>query len=228
MTAEDRLIEEHMWLVRSIAHSMRVPREIDRDDLISAGHVALILCARRFDSAGKVPFRAYAKRRIEGAMQDHLRKMDWCPRRARTTIHQFVEAQQELGFNTSHDIIANMIGISTEQIHAAMSASNRAELRSLDAPVSDENSLTLHSVLPDTFSVEDTILLDELKAEVLSLLDTLPPRHRLVIQRFFFENIRMVRIGEELCVSESRISQMKTEALDMLRDELQARALQSA
>lgn len=216
-----------MWLVRSIAHSMRVPREVDRDDLISAGNVALILCAKRYDSSAKVPFAGYAKRRIEGAMQDHLRKMDWCPRRARTTIHRFVAAQQEAGFNTPHDIIARMIGISTEQIHAAMSASNRAELRSLDAPVSDENATTLHSVLPDTFSVEDVILLEELKAEVVSLLDVLPSRHRIVIQRFFFENVRMARIGQELSVSESRISQMKTEALDMLRDELQVRAVMS-
>lgn len=219
----ESLVVDHLALVgyhvNEVLH--RVPPSVSRDDLASAGSLALVLAARSFDPDAGVPFARYAALRIKGAILDELRSMDWASRGARRRAREYATASEELraslGRQPSRNELAAALGTDVTGVDEARLDAERRVLR-LDAPGS-----VLADVVPDPSATpEDELLGSERLHWLRSAVTTLPDRLRVVIVGLYLEDRSIADLAAELGVTESRISQLRTEALGLLRDGMNA------
>ncbi|MBU2666503.1 sigma-70 family RNA polymerase sigma factor [Actinoplanes bogorensis] len=217
---EDR-VQAHMPLVGHLVREMlaRVPAHVNRDDLLSAGYAALVHAARGYDEDRNVPFARFAAARVRGALLDELRGLDWASRsvrqRARRTDGARQELTAELGRVPTVREVADRLGCSVEDIEHADDDVQRAVVFSLQgfATAGAEDMVTEPSAGP-----EEMLLMRERLGYLRHAIDALPDRLKAVVQGYFFEERPMARIAEDLGVTESRVSQLRAEALTLLRD----------
>jgi RNA polymerase sigma factor FliA len=217
------IVQAHMPLVGHLVREMltRVPAHVSRDDLLSAGYAALVQAARGFDHGRGVPFARFAAARVRGALLDELRGLDWASRsvrrRARRTDSARQELTAELGRAPSVREVAERLGCSVEDIEHADGDVQRAIVFSLQgfATATADDMVTEQSAGP-----EEMLLRRERIGYLRHAIDALPDRLRAVVRGYFFEERPMARIAEELGVTESRVSQLRAEALTLLRDGL--------
>jgi RNA polymerase sigma factor for flagellar operon FliA len=225
--AVDELIEAHVPLVGHLVREVmaKVPAHVHRDDLASAGMMALVLAARGFDPTRGVPFARFAAVRIRGSLTDELRAMDWATRGVRSKSREIdtVEAMvsERLGRTASRDEVAQAMGLSTAQINSVEADVHRAGVVSLQGLGPDD----AEELLPAIGHGPESLLL---KREELGLLHDaiaeLPTRLRTVIEAYFFGDRKMADIAAIMGITESRVSQLRTEALGYLRDALHSNA----
>ena len=216
-------VRSHMPLVGHLVREMvaRVPAHVNRDDLISAGYAALVSAARGFDDARGVPFARFAAARIRGALLDELRGLDWASRsvrqRARRTDTARQELTAELGRTPSLAEVARRLGCEVEDIVSADDDVQRAVVFSLQgfATATADNLVTEPSPGP-----EEILLRRERLGYLQHAVEVLPERLRAVVTGYFFQERPMAEIAAELGVTESRVSQLRAEALQLLRDGL--------
>ena len=216
-------VRAHMPLVGHLVREMlaRVPAHVNRDDLLSAGYAALVAAARGFDVDRGVPFARFAAARIRGALLDELRGLDWASRSVRQRARRTDTARQqltaELGRTPSVTEVAERLGCSAEDIESADDDVQRAVLYSLQgfATAAAEDLVTEPSAGP-----EELLVQRERLGYLRHAVEALPERLRTVINGCFFEERPMAQIAAELGVTESRVSQLRTEALGLLRDGL--------
>lgn len=220
--AEEALVREHLGLVRRAVMelSARMPRHASRDDLMSAGMVGLAQAARNFDDGLGVPFHRYATIRIKGALLDELRAQDWASRPVRSRARQMEAASDrltaKLGRTPMPAELATALGVDTATIHNLTKDLHRATVLNYDSMLTGSDGDGVLLVDGDTPELE---LLDrERNAYLVDAIRSLPPRLQVVVKGYFFEDRSMQDIGIELGVSESRISQLRSEALDLLKD----------
>lgn len=224
-------IEENLPLVRHIVFQVAVhfPRHVDRDELARAGALGLVEAAHRYDEARGVPFNRFAAQRIRGAILDAVRSADWAPRSVRTVARAIEQAgsrlTSDLGRAPSQEELAKAVHISPEELVRLQTKINRSMVLALDHPVGDteDEVVTLGDTLfldgPDVFEeLERT----ELNAYVRDAIRHLPERSRLVVVGYFLEGRTSLELAELLGVTESRISQVRSEALAMLKDGINA------
>ncbi|GAA3916863.1 RNA polymerase sigma factor WhiG [Amorphoplanes auranticolor] len=212
-----------MPLVGHLVREMlaRVPAHVNRDDLLSAGYAALVAAARGFDEARGVPFARFAAARVRGALLDELRGLDWASRsvrqRARRTDTARQELTAELGRIPTAAEVAAHLGCTVEDIESADDDVARAVVFSLQgfATVGADDMVTEPGAGP-----EELLIRRERLGYLRHAIDVLPDRLRAVITGYFFEERPMARIAEELGVTESRVSQLRAEALALLKDGL--------
>jgi RNA polymerase sigma factor for flagellar operon FliA len=217
------IVQEHMPLVGHLVREMlaRVPAHVNRDDLLSAGYAALVHAARGFDAERGVPFARFAAARVRGALLDELRGLVWASRsvrqRARRTDSARQELTAELGRTPTVQEVAERLGCTVEDIETADDDVHRAVVFSLQgfATASADDMVTEPSAGP-----EELLIRRERLGYLRHAVDALPERLRAVVQGYFFEERPMARIAEELGVTESRVSQLRAEALGLLRDGL--------
>jgi RNA polymerase sigma factor FliA len=217
------VVKAHMPLVGHLVREMlaRVPAHVNRDDLLSAGYAALVAAARGFDDARGVPFARFAAARVRGALLDELRGLDWASRsvrqRARRTDSARQELTAELGRTPSATEVADRLGCSVEDITSADDDVQRAVVFSLQgfATTGADDLVTESSAGP-----EDMLIRRERLGYLKHAIDVLPGRLRAVVVGYFFEERPMAQIAAELGVTESRVSQLRAEALGLLRDGL--------
>jgi RNA polymerase sigma factor for flagellar operon FliA len=217
------IVQEHMPLVGHLVREMlaRVPAHVNRDDLLSAGYAALVHAARGFDAERGVPFARFAAARVRGALLDELRGLDWASRsvrqRARRTDSARQELTAELGRTPSAQEVAERLGCTVEDIEHADDDVHRAVVFSLQgfATASADDMVTEPSAGP-----EELLIRRERLGYLRHAVDALPERLRVVVHGYFFEERPMARIAEDLGVTESRVSQLRAEALGLLRDGL--------
>jgi len=217
---ERRLVEDHLPLVHyAVAEiAQRVPRHVGRDVLVSAAMYGLAQAARAFDPARGVPFDRYANRRIKGALLDELRGNDWAARTVRSRARELNDATDRLaargsGTPTAADVAREM-GVDQEAVHRLRDDVHRATVLDLDALLGEGGEDWIASHL-DADPVE--VLVDRERAAYLTdAVAALPERLRAVVVGYFFEERPMQEIADELGVSESRISQLRAEALELL------------
>ncbi|GAB1641873.1 sigma-70 family RNA polymerase sigma factor [Krasilnikovia sp. MM14-A1259] len=217
------VVRAHMPLVGHLVREMlaRVPAHVNRDDLLSAGYAALVAAARGFDESRGVPFARFAAARVRGALLDELRGLDWASRsvrqRARRTDAARQELTAELGRTPTAPEVAERLGCSVEDIEAADDDVQRAVVFSLQgfATAGAEDMVTEPSAGP-----EEMLLRRERLGYLKHAIDALPDRLRAVISGYFFDERPMAQIAAELGVTESRVSQLRAEALVLLRDGL--------
>ena len=218
----DELCRAHLPLVHFEvrAISARLPAHVYTDDLVSAGMAALAMASRSFDASLGVPFGRYAVRRIRGALLDELRSADWATRSLRSKVRRR---------DAVHDALAADLGRrpSAVEVGAEMGVTV-AELERLDADLHSSvvlrldviaDSVGADAVLPSTSATpEATLVARERQAYLRDAVAALPQRLQVVVQGCFFEDRPMRELADELGVTESRISQMRAEALKLLRD----------
>lgn len=223
---EDALVREHLGLVRrAVAElSARMPRHAPRDDLMSAGMVGLAQAARNYDSSRGVPFHRYAATRIKGALLDELRTHDWASRPVRAKARHMELATEKLtaafGRAPTPAEVAEAMGVQKSAIDGLNQDLHRATVLNYEALVQSGEGEGV--VLVDDRDPEGDLLDRERNAYLVDAVKALPERLRIVVLGYFFEDRSMQDIGAELGVSESRVSQLRAEALDLLRDGMNA------
>jgi RNA polymerase sigma factor for flagellar operon FliA len=218
-------VRKHMPLVGHLVREMlaRVPTHVDRDDLLSAGYAALVGAARGYDEDRGVPFARFAAARIRGALLDELRGLDWASRsvrqRARRTDSARQELTAELGRTPAIGEVAARLGCSVGDIESADDDVHRAVVFSLQgfAAAGADDMVTEPGAGP-----EEILIRRERLGYLRHAIDVLPERLRTVVEGYFFEERPMAQIAAELGVTESRVSQLRAEALGLLRDGLNA------
>jgi len=227
-----RLIEEHLPLVNHIVFQVAVhfPRHVDRDELIRAGALGLVEAARRFDDSKGVPFQRFAAQRIRGAIIDAVRAADWAPRSVRSLARKLDMVEQRLASRLGRvpnlSELADELGVATAELSRLQDRLFRSVVLAFDHLVADtpDEELTLVDVLADASVVEPSAELEqrELHAYLRDAIALLPERQRLVIVGYFLQERTSQELARFLGVTESRVSQMRTEALDSLRQGIQA------
>ncbi len=225
----DALVEDHLYLVQHIVNQLasRYPRHVDRSELWSAGAAGLVDASQRFDPSTSVPFARYASIRIRGAIIDSTRSRDWATRslRRRARAIQAVEREleQQLGRMPTREEIAERADMSVEQVEECERGIERSTLLQLDQPVTDRatgSTETLQSLLteddPDQLP-QDAAIRREMIGTLRVAVERLDDAHRQVIVRHFFQDDLLQDIAADLGVTEARVSQIRSEAINAIR-----------
>ncbi|MGN6782665.1 MAG: sigma-70 family RNA polymerase sigma factor [Marmoricola sp.] len=219
----DELITSHMALVGHIVRETmnRVPGHVNRDDLTSAGLTALVQAARAYDGSRGVPFARYAATRVRGAVLDELRGIDWASRSVRRRARDLEETRNrlsgQLGRPATDAEVGTALGLSSEEIAANRDDVARASLVSLSG-IADTS---LDELLPSGgLTPEQVVEHEERVAYLREAIQELPERLRVVVEQYFFAERPMAEIAAELGVTESRVSQIRAEALSLLKGAL--------
>lgn len=229
------MIEQNLPLVKHVVFQVAVhfPRHVDRDELARAGALGLVEAARRYDASRGVPFERFAAQRIRGAILDAVRAADWAPRSVRNLARKLENAEQrlatELGRVPNKDEMADALGMSRGELHRLQDRMFRSVVLALEHETTDEveKDLTLVDVLVDEQSIEPSAELEtrELHGYLRDAISLLPERHRLVVVGYFLEGRTSQDLADFLGVTESRISQLRSESLLMLQEGIEAQYL---
>ncbi len=232
------MIEQNLPLVKHIVFQVAVhfPRHVDRDELARAGALGLVEAARRYDEDRGVPFERFAAQRIRGAILDAVRAADWAPRSVRNLARKLENAEQrlatELGRVPNKEEMAEALGMSQSELSRLQDRMFRSVVLALEHETADEveKDLTLVDVLVDEHSVEPSSELEtrELHGYLRDAIGLLPERHRLVVVGYFLEGRTSQDLADFLGVTESRISQLRSESLLMLQEGIEAQYLSDA
>jgi RNA polymerase sigma factor for flagellar operon FliA len=219
----ENLIRENMPLVGHIVREMlfKVPAHVNRDDLASAGYAALVTAAQAFDADRGIPFGRFAAVRIRGALLDDLRGMDWASRSVRARARRADVARQELtarlGRTPNPTELAELLGVAVSELSSVDDDVQRAAVLSLQGFTAGaaEDMVTDAGMNP-----EELILHRERLGYLHDAVAVLPERLRFVVEASFLRERPLCEVAAELNVTESRVSQLRTEALALLKDGL--------
>ena len=226
-TDSNALVESHLYLVQHLVNQIasRYPRHIDRGELWSAGAAGLVDASRRYDADTGVPFARYASIRIRGAIIDSTRTRDWATRSLRRDMRELANASEEFeqvnGRRASNEELADGLGVSVEEIEQRQSAAVTANLLHLDQPVSRAPEAdSFGERIPEREQrnlPEEALEQQELVGTVRTAVDNLPPTQREVTEAYFFHGRLLRDIADDLGVTEARVSQIRSEALNAIR-----------
>lgn len=223
--AVEELVRANLPLVGHLVRELigRLPAHVSRDDLTSAGLAALAQAALGYDAGRGVPFARFAAVRIRGALLDELRGLDWASRSVRSRARRLDAAQEELtaalGRTPTAEELAGFLGVAVDEVGAVEEDVARAVVLSLQGFADS----AVEEVLPErTAGPEEVLLHRERVGYLHDAVAELPERLRRVVERYFFEEQPMAVIAAELGVTESRVSQMRAEALVLLKDAMNA------
>ncbi|MFL6676018.1 MAG: RNA polymerase sigma factor FliA [Massilia sp.] len=221
---KDHLLTEHMPLVKKLAHHMKakLPPSVEVDDLVQAGMMGLLDAINRYEDNHGAQFETYAVLRIRGAMLDELRNNDWMPRSTRQNMRKLEAAmsalQQRLGRAPSESEVAKSLKMPLEDYQEMLFDSGGHQLVYYeDFHDEDGNDSFL-----DRFAVDDddplrSLLETDFRQAVIDAIDALPPREKLLMGLYYEEELNLKEIGAVMGVSESRVSQLHTQAVARLR-----------
>ncbi len=223
----DRLVVAHIGLVKALAHRLaqRLPPQVEIPDLISIGVLGLMDAAGRYRAALGVPFDAFARRRVQGAMLDALRDLDWAPRSLRKMRRELDVAlarlRHELRREPAEEEIAGALNMTTAAYGRSLEQLRSLELgavRRLD-DASGEGGLLDLCFDPDD-GPEVRLQRAELRDYLSRAIETLPPRERHILAMYYQQEMTLAEIGEVIGVGESRVSQLRSLAISRLRTSL--------
>lgn len=224
----DALITQHTPLVRRLAFHLlaKLPASVAVDDLIQVGMLGLLDAIAHFQAGQGAQFETYATARIRGAMLDELRQQDWLPRRSRHKARQVEKTiqhlEQRLGRPASAEEIASALDLSLADYHEILNEVRTAQVLSWDDLQGDGHAEHLDQYLNDTTpnpyqSLEQTSFQSDLGAAISHL----PAREKLVLGLYYQDELNLREIGAVLEVSESRVSQLLSQATLRLRASMQ-------
>jgi len=223
----EELLAEYLPLVRRVAGRLVItlPRSVRLDDLVSAGMVGLLSSLHNFDPSLGIKFETFAVNRIRGAMMDSLRELDWVPRSVRHKARQLDRAIEELtrkhGRAPQAAEIAETLSLSLEEYCRLLHDANATILLSLDDALSSERDdsgvLSDLAADPADLSSQDRLEDREQRSIIVRCLKELPSQEKLVLALYYYEEITFKEIGEVLGLTESRVSQIHSQAVARLR-----------
>lgn len=226
----DQLIMDYAPLIRFVAQRIasRLPSNIDIDDLISAGVIGLMDAIEKYDPSRDNKFKTYAEFRIRGAILDELRSQDWVPRsvrdKAKKIERTYAELEQRFGRAVTDAEISDALGLGLEEYHEMVAKVKSVTLLSVDdltVPYQQERKSLLDSL--ETSSSKNPF--SQLKSKsvrkiLMSNIEDLPEKQKLVLSLYYYEDLNLKEIGKILEVTESRVSQLHTQAVEKLRAKL--------
>ncbi len=228
-------IEEHASLVKRIALHMisRMPASVQLDDLIQAGMIGLLEAAQKFDNSRGAAFETYAGIRIRGAIVDEMRRGDWVPRSVHRNSRRIMEAvgrvEARLGRDAQSHEIAVELDVSLDEYHEMANDSLGGRLFSYEETVSDDSHTGYGEAVCTSSDVGSTspfvepaqsVQRQKLQKSLADAIDTLPEKEKLVLSLYYTEEMNLKEIGLVLGVSESRVSQIHSQAAIRLKKKL--------
>ena len=221
---KNSLLTEHMPLVKRLAHHMKakLPPSVEVDDLIQAGMIGLLDAINRYEDDHGAQFETYAVLRIRGAMLDELRASDWMPRSTRQNMRKVEAAMealnQRLGRPASESEIAQSLKMSLADYQDMLGDGGGHQLLYYEDFHDDDGD----GSFLDRYAVDDSDPLRSLmetgfRQAVIDAIDNLPPREKLLMGLYYEEELNLKEIGAVMGVSESRVSQLHTQAVSRLR-----------
>ena len=228
----ENIILEYAPLVKDVAGrlAMYLGYNVEYDDLVSYGIFGLIDAIDKFDAGKDVKFETYASLRIRGSILDQIRKMDWIPRTVRKKQRDIASAVKEIeaktGRTASDEEIAEQLGISGDEYDSWQSRMKVTNIVSLDEFIDQgggDVSLGDGPELSSKYDMpEEAIEREELKKVLSEALTLLTEKEQRVIQLYYYEDLTLKEISNILEVSESRISQLHTKALQKMKGKMGA------
>ena len=228
---KNSLLTEHMPLVKRLAHQMKakLPPSVEVDDLVQAGMMGLLDAINRYEENHGAQFETYAVLRIRGAMLDELRSSDWMPRSTRANMRKVEQAmatlQQQLGRPPSESEVAKSLKLSLADYQDLLGDSGGHQLVYYEDFHDDDGNDTFL----DRYAVDDddplrSLLDTDFRQAVIDAIDALPPREKMLMGLYYEEELNLKEIGAVMGVSESRVSQLHTQAVARLRTYLRERS----
>ena len=225
----EKIILEYAPLVKLVAgrRSMYLGYNVEYDDLVSYGIFGLIDAIDKYDYAKEVKFETYASLRIRGAILDQIRKMDWIPRTIRQKQKRIdavcKDIETRLGRSATDEEIASELGISDDEYlewQSQMKITNVVSLneymeQGAEVPAEGNQFTTARFDSP-----EENIEKEELKKVLEESLEQLTEKEKKVILLYYYEDLTLKEISNVLEVSESRISQLHTRALQKMKTKM--------
>jgi RNA polymerase sigma factor for flagellar operon FliA len=225
LEVRDELILANVPLVKSLAQRLarRLPLQVSVEDLVSAGVIGLVDAAGRYKPTLGVPFQAFARRRVQGAMLDALRGLDWAPRslrRLRRSVDAAIASERaRLEREPDEREIAAALGMTADQYGRALEDLRTLEVaavRELDAPTADGVPLLELCVDPGEGQAQQ-LERQELRALLAEAIAELPERERQILALYYQEELTLAQIGDVIGVCESRVCQLRGLAVSRLR-----------
>jgi RNA polymerase sigma factor FliA len=227
---KDKLILEYAPLIRYIAQkiAVRLPSNIELDDLISSGVIGLMDAIDKYDPTRDNKFKTYAEFRIRGSILDELRAQDWVPRsvrdKAKLLDRTMIKLEAEMGRVATDEEIATALQMSMEEFYDLVNQTRPVSLLSIDdaATFSNVDKKSILNILESCklSNPFNQLNLKSVKDIVTSAIEDLPEKQRLVLSLYYYEDLNLKEIGKVLRVTESRVSQLHAQAISRLRAKL--------
>ena len=224
----EQLLEEYLPMIRYHAGQLirRVPNSVEMDDLIDAGVLGLLDSAQRFDHTRDIQFKTFAAYRVRGAMIDYIREFDWLPRGLSDTSKQLQHAMMELEHNHGRPAeeaeIAQHLGIGVEEYRNRLQqVRGMAVVYFDDMPVfsEDDDSLDIMESLEGSADdmPEHQAAMRQFADRLADCIESLPPRERVLLTLYYYEELNMKEIALVLDLTESRVSQIHSQMVLRMR-----------
>ena len=224
-SVEECAVTPHLGLVYHLARSLMRGRRVtvELDELISAGTLGLIAALKSFDVARGLAFATYATPRIRGAMLDELRRLDHVPRSVRRRARVVAAAREsltsELGQAPNTAQVAARLGVAREVLWRWLSDREATQTLPLHSPHTPDAGATAIDAAPDC-DVDAALTQEQELLAVRDAIRALGSRERTILALYYFEELRLNEIAEVLGVTESRVSQIRTQVVARLREQL--------
>jgi len=225
---KNKIVLEYTPLIRFIAKkiSIRLPANIDIEDLVSSGVIGLMDAVDKYDSSRDNKFKTYAEFRIRGAILDELRSQDWVPRSIRDKAKMLekatLELESELRRAPKEGEIAEKLGMSMEEYFILLGQVRSVNLVSIDEmqKFSMTDKRSLFDLLQKKQTPFGNMSVKDIKKIIHKSIEELPERQRIVLSLYYYEGFNLKKIGQILSVTESRVSQLHAQAVRKLRIKL--------
>lgn len=230
---QEQMVLQYAPLIRYIASrlALRLPSHISQDDLISSGIIGLIDAIQKYDQSKNINFKTYAEFRIKGAMLDELRSLDWIPRSVRKKSHlienAYARLQKSTGRPAEAEEVADLLGLKLDDFYQLLDETKAVSVVALESgDRKASGNLAIDRDLPEILKDENlrdslqAVHLSELQEIILQAIEALPDKEKLLISLYYYEELTMKEIGQIMGYTESRISQLHTQAMYRLRHKL--------
>ena len=213
---------QHIGLVKRVALNLktRLPNFMELDELIQVGTIGLIEAAKSFDDSKGVEFEVFARTRIRGAILDQVRKLSYLPRSAIVNIRDHNEATSilsgELGREPSQSELADFMGKDLDSFHKERTHAYRFQTVSLESQLPDTVDMPSADLNEPEANLEGGQMLEALAGSI----ESLPEREKTIVSLYYVEEMNLKEIGAVLDLSESRVSQILSSTIKLLRQDL--------
>lgn len=220
-------LERYSDLVKRIAHHLmgRLPPSVLIEDLIQSGMIGLLEAQQNYDPSKGASFETYAGIRIRGSMLDEIRRGDWVPRsvhkNSRLINSAINELEGQLGRDPTDIEVAEYLEMPIDQYHQMLNDVNCGRLVGMEDLGVTEDAITTEESSNENLPFQG-VADDNFRSSLTEAIKTLPEREALVLSLYYDEELNLKEIGAVIGVSESRVCQIHSQAMQRLRAKLSA------
>jgi len=221
--SNSRDVSEYAYLVKRIALHMlaKMPSSVQLDDLLQSGMIGLLEAAQKYDASKGASFETYAGIRIRGAIVDEMRRGDWAPRSVHKNSREIAAAinaiEKHYGRDAKDAEVADYLGVELDEYHRMARDCNSTRLFSLDDDDADDEHRATQIADLSSESPAQSVAGSAMRKALAKEIERLPEREKLVLSLYYEEELNLKEIGLVLGVSESRVSQIHSQATLRLR-----------